>query len=470
MVRLSTTIAVAASALVTTVAAGAYVFTPDCGASLGKCGSKSPCCSQYGQCGVGAFCLGGCDPAHSFDLGSCVPRPQCQSKTYTFPDDSRILDKTKYLGDSSKIDWVMDGQALVSNNELYLTMAPGSVGTVLASTSYVWYGKISAKMKTSRGQGVVTAFIMMSDVKDEIDYEWVGADLTTAQTNYYWQGVTDYHNSGNITLSDTFATYHTYTIDWTPTSITWSIDGQVGRVKQRSETYNATSGSYMFPQTPSRIQLSLWPGGLATNAKGTIDWAGGEINWNSEDIQSVGYDYAMVSEVTVECYDPPAGAQGSGDNTYEYSNYSLLNNSVVRSSDGHVLKSLLATGDDMEIAAPVLSSTTRVATSTIGGKPTIVTETVLPTASVQTVPGNDGAGFGQNAAVGSDSGSSSTGDSGSTGTGSSSGSTSSGFSQGGSSGSSGSTHTGAAVVVQPEIVRGGSMLAVVIAIVAMVAF
>lgn len=46
-------------------------------------------------------------------------------------------------------------------------------------------------MKTSRGAGVITAFIYLSDVKDEIDYEWVGADLQTAQTNYYFQGILD---------------------------------------------------------------------------------------------------------------------------------------------------------------------------------------------------------------------------------------------------------------------------------------
>jgi beta-glucanase (GH16 family) len=99
------------------------------------------------------------------------------------------MSKTEYLGDSTKTDWVMDGNALNNGDETLLTMANGTVGTVLASSTYVWYGKISATMKTSRGAGVVTAFIMFSDVKDEIDYEWVGVDLETAQTNFYFQGI-----------------------------------------------------------------------------------------------------------------------------------------------------------------------------------------------------------------------------------------------------------------------------------------
>lgn len=46
-------------------------------------------------------------------------------------------------------------------------------------------------MKSSRGQGVVTAFILMSDVKDEIDFEFVGTDLENAQSNFYFQGIPD---------------------------------------------------------------------------------------------------------------------------------------------------------------------------------------------------------------------------------------------------------------------------------------
>ena len=46
-------------------------------------------------------------------------------------------------------------------------------------------------MKSSRGAGVVSAFILLSDVKDEIDFEFIGADLETAQSNYYFQGITN---------------------------------------------------------------------------------------------------------------------------------------------------------------------------------------------------------------------------------------------------------------------------------------
>lgn len=146
---------------------------------------------EYGECGVGAYCLGGCDPVNSNSLDSCVPSPMCQSKTYNFDNLDRVVSNTKYLGDASKADWVSSGQPLSHNGQVLLTMAEGTVGTLLASTTYVWYGKIQARFSTSAGAGVVTAFILLGDSKDEIDFEFVGVELETAETNFYSQGVTN---------------------------------------------------------------------------------------------------------------------------------------------------------------------------------------------------------------------------------------------------------------------------------------
>lgn len=97
----------------------------------------------------------------------------------------------KYLGDATKADWMVQGETIQWEDYTLMTMAKDTPGTVLASTEYMWYGNVKATMKTSRGRGVITAFILLSDVKDEIDYEWVGVDLGTSQTNYYFQGITD---------------------------------------------------------------------------------------------------------------------------------------------------------------------------------------------------------------------------------------------------------------------------------------
>ena len=42
---------------------------------------------------------------------------------------------------------------------------------------------------TSKWPGVVSAAITMSDVKDEIDWEWTGTSLNNAQTNVWFLGV-----------------------------------------------------------------------------------------------------------------------------------------------------------------------------------------------------------------------------------------------------------------------------------------
>ena len=145
---------------------------------------------MYNDCGVGAFCVQGCDPVRSHSLEACVPNPQCKKGTYNLNSLKDIQTIDKYLGNADGINWVSQGKPVVYQDSILLTMAEGTVGTLLSSTHYVWYGKVCARMTTSQGKGVVTAFILMSDAKDEIDYEWVGVDTANAQSNYYSQGVT----------------------------------------------------------------------------------------------------------------------------------------------------------------------------------------------------------------------------------------------------------------------------------------
>lgn len=127
----------------------------------------------------------------SFSLKSCVPAPVCQDRKMKMNSLDKIVDIGKYLGDSDKADWVAQGEPVVFNDNVLLTMPKDSVGTLLSSTVYMWYGNVKARFKTSRGAGVITAFILFSDVKDEIDYEFVGTELGDAQTNYYFQGITN---------------------------------------------------------------------------------------------------------------------------------------------------------------------------------------------------------------------------------------------------------------------------------------
>jgi hypothetical protein len=259
-------------------------------------------------------------------------------------------------------------------------------------------------------------------------------------------------------LSDTFSNYHTYEIDWTPDTITWKVDGQVGRVKKRSDTWNATSNQWMYPQTPSRVQLSLWPAGLASNGKGTVDWAGGLVDWNSVDIKNNGYYYASFESVTISCYNGTSAPGTNKGTSYYYTGYSGTNDTIVDSSNSTVLASFQGTGLNMQAGAVSGSGTSAAASAT---------------ATAESVPGLTGGNPGvdshdsSSTAAGGSSASTATVASGSSSTSSSD--SGSGFSQGGSS-STTSTKSGADKLgVGQEKVLKGSFLAGIIAVVAVMA-
>lgn len=118
--------------------------------------------------------------------------PVC--KDYDRSSFSNLDDFVKqddYLGDSSDAPWVYAGEPVTTNGELWLTMAEGTVGTLIKSTTFMWYGHFEASIRTSPGAGVVTAFIALGDSKDEIDFEWIGSQHVSTQTNFYSQGVTN---------------------------------------------------------------------------------------------------------------------------------------------------------------------------------------------------------------------------------------------------------------------------------------
>ncbi|KAF8183118.1 glycoside hydrolase family 16 protein [Pholiota molesta] len=270
------------------------------------CPLSAPCCSEYGFCGTGSFCLGGCDPFSSNTLDSCRPEPICKDSNFTFTDQSRILSNfTFFDGNVSAYDWTVDkGNIQNSNGSVALILTQTNGGTRLSSTRYVHYGTITASLKSGRWGGVVTAFITMSDVKDEIDWEFPGANTTQGQSNFFWQGVIPTKTNGGIHggLTDTFSDYHDYTIDWQPDALTFSIDGKVVRTVKKTDTLDA-NGVADYPTTPARIQFSLWPAGINGTAPGTIEWAGGMINWSDPDYVAAGQFYALVQSVSIKCAD-----------------------------------------------------------------------------------------------------------------------------------------------------------------------
>lgn len=256
-------------------------------------------------------------------------------------------------------------------------------------------------------------------------------------------------NEKDLTVKgSTFDEYHTYEIDWQPDQLTWAVDGTVMRTLKKSDTFNKTTNQYHYPQTPARVQLSLWPAGLSKNGKGTVEWAGGLIDWNSQDIETNGYYYSMFKDVKVECYDPPKGANAKGNNAYVYTKSDGIESSVAVTDDKTVLKSLLGTGTDMDKDFP------SAAASASGS---------AATNDVATVPGLSGAGPGTNGqrGGGEDDTSGSSGSSGGSRVSSAAGSSSTGFVQGDGG------QAGNSAPPRNERILQGSIFAALVAIVGM---
>lgn len=85
----------------------------------------------------------------------------------------------------------------------------------------------------------------MSDVKDEIDWEWPGTETTEAQSNYFFLGIANYSATAGEThkgISNVADNFHVYTLNWQEEYLQWILDGKVLRTLYKNATL-ATDGS-----------------------------------------------------------------------------------------------------------------------------------------------------------------------------------------------------------------------------------
>ncbi|RUS15691.1 concanavalin A-like lectin/glucanase domain-containing protein [Endogone sp. FLAS-F59071] len=239
-----------------------------------------------------------------------TPKPVCRSYTETF-QKAKIISEDDYNGKQS-VDWIdlsddsktwkQTSQGLQMNllkPSQYVPLKGYNKyvgnGATLNSSHLMQYGSVSAFIKVASVPGSVTAFITMSNGGDEIDVEWVGGDSDHFQSNYFYHGIPLYGvNGGNHKVSgaSVSAAFHTYTINWEPEFITWSVDGVVMRNKTRASTLS--SGTYHFPTEATRIQIGIWDG---SSSPGTASWANGPINWN----KAGSVISAYIKSIKIEC-------------------------------------------------------------------------------------------------------------------------------------------------------------------------
>jgi len=158
-----------------------------------------------------------------------------------------------------------------------LTMNARGQAPTLISNFHIFFGRVDVIAKAATGTGIVSSLVLESDDLDEIDFEWLGGDTTQVQSNYFGKGdTTTYDRGAYHGVATPQSTFHRYTVESSAETIVWSIDG----TPVRTLNYADAQGGSRFPQTPFQVRFGIWAGGDPSNAPGTIEWAGGETDFN----------------------------------------------------------------------------------------------------------------------------------------------------------------------------------------------
>ncbi|KAK3942701.1 putative glycosidase crf1 [Diplogelasinospora grovesii] len=163
-----------------------------------------------------------------------------------------------------------------SDDGVTFTVSKSGDAPQLQSLFYIMFGRVEITMKCAPGAGIVSSVVLQSDDLDEIDIEWLGADDSEMQTNYFGKGQTGSYNRGQFNPApNNQAQFVTYTVDWTADRIVWYVGGTA----VRTLTYDDANGQY--PQTPMQIKFGAWSGGdPSNNAAGTVEWARGPTDYS----------------------------------------------------------------------------------------------------------------------------------------------------------------------------------------------
>lgn len=236
----------------------------------------------------------------------------------------------------------------------------------------MFFGTVDVTMRTAKGNGIVTTIVLESDVLDEIDWEWLGGVNGVVQSNYFSKGDTSSYGKLESELTvpggDDKGTFHTYSLNWTPEKLEWSIDGTV----LRTLPYAGNEATY--PQTPMMVKFGTWCAGCST-APGTVAWAGGAPDWSQapftayyQDIKITDLSNGVANAKTYEYTDQTGSMAsikvntGSGSTT-DNSGSSDDTSSV---STGRVVSAAQSTATTMATATGVANAAATASGGAIG--------------------------------------------------------------------------------------------------------
>jgi Glycosyl hydrolases family 16 len=253
-----------------------------------------------------------CDPTKT----TCPADTALGIANYSINFQNNMMSKSVWNATAGTVNYDDDGATF--------TIAQRGDAPTVKTRFYIFFGQVEVIMKAGKGQGVVSSIVMQSDDLDEVDWEWIGGNSTHVQTNYFGKGnTTSFDRAIWYTVDNPQDNWHNYTTNWTPDRLEWYIDGQLIRTLE----YADANGGHNFPQTPCDVRLGIWAGGDPKNPNGTIEWAGGEINYDDT-------PYTMTVK-SVRVTDSSRGTQYLyGDKTGSYQSIKTLNTTDPIKLDG----------------------------------------------------------------------------------------------------------------------------------------
>ncbi|OZJ03928.1 hypothetical protein BZG36_03617 [Bifiguratus adelaidae] len=215
--------------------------------------------------GFMALCLLGAALAHP------LAKKGCPAVNLDF---STMADGTNPMSIGFQDVWCGKNTAIKSGHlELSMTQ---ECGPAILVPQMIQSGRVDVTIQTAAGSGVVTALTVFAPKnapggRDELDWEWVGKDLTNGQSMYFVKGQRVPGAEGAVyvnTASDTATTFHTYSIEYTPEQIIWYLDNKVVRTVRSNQ-------GVPYPTQALQLNLGVWDGSQTNGWAGTVPWGNG---------------------------------------------------------------------------------------------------------------------------------------------------------------------------------------------------
>ena len=118
----------------------------------------------------------------------------------------------------------------------------------------------------------------------------------------------------------------------------------------RTLDYDDAVSGKNYPQTPMRVKLGIWAGGDSGNDEGTIEWAGGETDYDDAPFTMV------VEKVEITNYNP-ASSYTYGDESGDWTSITMENGTVTTSSNGAETSSSTTASEGEENSSSTATAT-----------------------------------------------------------------------------------------------------------------